>query len=52
LTSAKSGAPTSTRWTQSPSSDSTLTRVENIGANFAGYFSPSYLFVTGDRGDH
>ena len=34
------------------SSDSMLARVENFGANWAGYFTPSYLFLTGDRGDH
>jgi len=27
-------------------------RLESFGANFMGYFTPSFLFVTGDRGDH
>jgi hypothetical protein len=34
------------------SSDSTLAKVENFAANWAGYFTPSFLFLTGDRGDH
>ena len=36
----------------SAASDSTLAKVENFTANWAGYFTPSFLFVTGDRGDH
>ncbi len=32
--------------------DSTLAKVENFSANWAGYFTPSFLFFTGDRGDH
>ena len=32
--------------------DSTFAKVENFSANWAGYFSPSFLFFTGDRGDH
>ncbi|HEV2171322.1 MAG TPA: hypothetical protein VGR40_10260 [Candidatus Binatus sp.] len=32
--------------------DSTLAKGENFAANWAGYFTPSFLFVTGDRGDH
>lgn len=38
-------------WT-APASDSTLAKVENLTANWAGYFTPSFLFFTGDRGDH
>ncbi len=38
--------------TPAVSNDSTLAQVENFTANWAGYFSPSYLFLTGDRGDH
>jgi hypothetical protein len=34
------------------SSDSMLARVENFSANWSGYFTPSYLFLAGDRGDH
>jgi hypothetical protein len=34
------------------SSDSTLARVENFSANFASHFTPSFLFLNGDRGDH
>jgi hypothetical protein len=33
-------------------SDSTVAKVENFTANWAGYFTPSFLFFTGDRGDH
>jgi len=29
-----------------------LTRLENFGAGFISYFTASYLFFTGDRGDH
>jgi hypothetical protein len=32
--------------------DSTAAKVENFAANWAGYFTPSFLFVRGDRGDH
>ncbi len=27
-------------------------KLENIGASFASYFTPSFLFIDGDRGDH
>ncbi|HLI78371.1 MAG TPA: hypothetical protein VKV03_00235 [Candidatus Binataceae bacterium] len=27
-------------------------KLENIGASFAGYLTPSFLFIDGDRGDH
>lgn len=30
----------------------TLQKLENIGASFASYFTPSFLFIDGDRGDH
>src|SRR5271165_3924710 len=34
------------------SSVTTWAKIENVTANWAGYFSPSYLFVKGDLGDH
>jgi len=27
-------------------------KLENIGVSFASYFTPSFLFIDGDRGDH
>jgi hypothetical protein len=27
-------------------------KLENIGASFGSYFTPSFLFIDGDRGDH
>ena len=30
----------------------TLRKLENLGAGFASYFTPSFLFIDGDRGDH
>jgi 4-amino-4-deoxy-L-arabinose transferase-like glycosyltransferase len=32
--------------------DSIPAKVELFSANWAGYFTPSFLFFTGDRGDH
>ena len=29
-----------------------MAKVENFTANWAGYYTPSFLFLTGDRGDH
>ena len=34
------------------SSTTTWAKIENVSANWAGYVSPSYLFVNGDLGDH
>lgn len=31
---------------------SVLQKLANLGASFASYFSPSFLFIDGDRGDH
>ena len=33
-------------------SNSVIARIENFSGNWAGYFTPSYLFLSGDRGDH
>jgi len=32
--------------------DSFAMRIENLGANWLSYFTPSFLFTIGDRGDH
>ena len=32
--------------------DSPAAKLENFAANWAGYFTPSFLFLRGDRGDH
>jgi hypothetical protein len=33
-------------------SDSFINRIENLGASWISYFTPAYLFLRGDTGDH
>ena len=52
LSGFMAGCPNCLPAAESESTDTILARLENFSANWAGYFTPSYLFLTGDRGDH